>query len=464
MNYAPSAGFAVDLDAQDPLHGFRERFHLPLDNTGSEAIYFTGNSLGLQPKTARGYVEQELDDWARLAVEGHMHAKNPWLPYHEFLTEPMARIIGAKPIETVVMNALTVNLHLLLISFYRPTAKRYKIVIEKGAFPSDQYAVKSQLRFHGFSSPPYEGGVGFSSPPVLGGVASASDDGVVGGRGSLVQLPATAGGSDSLIELTPREGKSTLRTEDILEIIEREGDTIALILLGGVNYYTGQAFDMAAITEAGHRKGCVVGFDLAHAAGNLELHLHDWEVDFAVWCSYKYLNGGPGAVGGAFIHEKHAQSFDLPRFAGWWGHDKETRFLMGPDFKPLAGAEGWQLSNPPIFQMAALRASLEIFDEAGMASLRAKSEKLTGYLEYLLSQIADKRISVITPSDPKQRGCQLSIRVKNADKSLFNAITERGVFADWREPDVIRVAPVPLYNSFADVYGFAEILRDGLTI
>ncbi len=408
------------LDSADPLAHFRERFFVPRDTSGGEAIYFTGNSLGLQPKTVRGYVEQELADWEKFAVEGHMHAKNPWLPYHEFLTEPMARIVSALPTETIVMNGLTVNLHLMLISFYRPTPSRHRFVIEKGAFPSDHYAVESQIKLHGFD-------------------------------------PAT-----SLIQLTPREGETTLRTEDILDTIEREGDTIALVMLGGVNYYTGQAFDMKAITEAGHRKGCVVGFDLAHAAGNLDLHLHDWDVDFAVWCSYKYLNGGPGAVAGAFVHERHANSFDLPRFAGWWGNNKDTRFLMGPNFEPLSGAEGWQLSNPPILQMAALRASLEIFDEAGMVNLREKSEKLTGYLEHLLDQINDERVSVITPRNPAERGCQLSIRVKDADKSLLNAISERGVFADWREPDVIRVAPVPLYNSFTDVYRFAEILKDCL--
>jgi kynureninase len=416
------------LDDRDDLNHFRERFHIPKASDGHNAIYFTGNSLGLQPKTARGYVEQELDDWARLAVEGHIHAKNPWLPYHEFVTEPLARVVGAKPLEVVAMNSLTVNLHLLMVSFYQPTSERYKIAIEKGAFPSDQYAVESQLRFHEFGVPP------------LGGE------------------PAKAG-TPNLIELTPREGESTLRTEDILETIEREGDQIALILLGGVNYYTGQAFDMKAITEAGHAHGCVVGFDCAHAAGNLELKLHDWDVDFAAWCSYKYLNAGPGGIAGIFVHERHAHAFDLPRFAGWWGHDKETRFLMGPKFKPLAGAEGWQISNPPIFQLAALRASLEIFDEATMPALRAKSEKLTSYLEYLLNQINDERISVITPSDPNQRGCQLSIRVKNADKSLFESITEQGVFADWREPDVIRVAPVPLYNSYGDVFRFSEILK-----
>ena len=409
----------VRADADDPLRDFRARFHFPEASNEMDIVYFTGNSLGLQPKTARGYVEQEMEDWARLGVEGHLHAKHPWLPYHEFLTEQMAAVIGAKPIETVVMNSLTVNLHLLMVSFYRPTRERNKVVIEKGAFPSDQYAVGSQLRFHGYES-------------------------------------------NGLIELIPREGESTLRTEDIIETIDREGESIALVLLGGVNYYTGQAFEMKTITEAGHRKGCVVGFDLAHAAGNIELNMHDWDVDFAVWCSYKYLNGGPGAVGGAFVHECHARSFDLPRFAGWWGHEKETRFLMGPEFKPLEGAEGWQISNPPILQMAALRASLEIFEEAGMPALRAKSEKLTGYLESLIDQIGDERISIVTPRDPAQRGCQLSIRVKNADRSLHERLVARGVYADWREPDVIRVAPVPLYNSFSDVYRFAGILRECL--
>ena len=430
------------LDDRDPLKNFRDRFHFPKSSDGLPSIYLTGNSLGLMPKTVRGYIEQELKDWETLGVEGHLNAKNPWLSYHELLTAQMARIIGAKPIETVVMNALTVNLHLLMVSFYRPTAARYKIVIEKGAFPSDHYAVESQIKFH--TSEPGAIATGFRSVDAKNPVATAP------------------GSDNSLIELTPREGETTLRTEDILETIEREGDSIALILLGGISYYTGQAFDMQAITEAGHRKGCVVGFDLAHAAGNIELHLHDWNVDFAAWCSYKYLNGGPGAVGGAFVHERHSQSFDLPRFAGWWGHDKETRFLMGSEYHPMLGAEGWQLSNPPIFQMAALRASLEIFDEAGMSNLRAKSVKLTGYLEHLLSQIDDERISVITPDDPNQRGCQLSIRVKHADKRLFNAITERGVFADWREPDVIRVAPVPLYNSFSDVQKFTVILEDCL--
>jgi len=411
---------AAEMDATDPLAPFRERFHIPRNAHGDEGIYFTGNSLGLMPRTAREYVGQELNDWEKLGVEGHLHARHPWLPYHEFLTEQMAGIVGAKPIETVVMNSLTVNLHLLMVSFYRPDDKRQKIVIEKGAFPSDQYAVESQLRFHHLEP------------------------------------------EDSLIELTPREGEATLRTDDILETIEREGESIALVMLGGVNYYTGQAFDMRSITDAGHRVGAVVGFDLAHAAGNIELKLHDWDVDFAAWCSYKYLNGGPGSVGGAFVHERHAQRFELPRFAGWWGHDKETRFLMGPEFRPMAGAEGWQISNPPILQMAALRASLEIFEEVGMPALAAKSRRLTGYLESLIDEIGDDRISIITPRDPTQRGCQLSIRVRDADRTLHEQLVANGVFADWREPDVIRIAPVPSYNSFADVYRFAEIINSCL--
>ena len=413
--YAQSAAFAVEMDEADPIRRARELFYIPHTADGTAAVYLTGNSLGLQPKSVRSCIEQELKDWQVLAVEGHLHAKNPWLPYHEFVTEPLARLVGAKPIEVVAMNSLTVNLHLLMVSFYRPSNDRYKIMIEKGAFPSDQYAVESQLKFHGYS--------------------------------------------DGLIELSPRQGETTLRTEDIIATIEREGDSIALILLGGVNYYTGQAFDMKAITDAGHEKNCVVGFDCAHAAGNLELKLHDWNVDFAAWCSYKYLNAGPGGIAGIFVHERHAHSFDLPRFAGWWGHDKATRFLMGPDFKPLAGAEGWQISNPPILQLAALKASLEIFDEFGIRALRQKSVTLTGYLEYLINGIGDDRISIITPADAEARGCQLSIRVKNAKKDLFEAITAKGVFADWREPDVIRVAPVPLYNSYNDVWKFYEILR-----
>ncbi|MEP6704580.1 MAG: kynureninase, partial [Acidobacteriota bacterium] len=432
FEFHASPDFAGELDTLDPLKDSRDKFFIPKTAHGSEVIYLTGNSLGLQPKTARTYIEQELEEWEFLGVDAHLNAKHPWLRYNELLTDPMARIVGAKPLETIVMNSLTVNLHLMMVSFYRPTPTRYKIVIEKGAFPSDQYAVESQLRFHGVSNP------AFMPPPA---------------NFAFLQ-------QNALIELAPRESESTLRTEDIIDTIERRGDEIALILLGGVNYYTGQAFDMQAITEAGHKVGAAVGFDLAHAAGNIELQLHDWDVDFAVWCSYKYLNAGPGAVAGAFVHERHATAFDLPRFAGWWGHDKATRFIMGPEFRPIPGAEGWQISNPPILQMAALRASLEIFDQLGMPALREKSERLTGYLEFLLREIGDERISVITPPDPRQRGCQLSVRANHADKNLFHAVTSRGVSADWREPDVIRVAPAPLYNSFSDVYGFVEILKE----
>ena len=421
MTEAMSAASTPEgLDAQDELRSFRGRFYFPHARSGVEPVYFTGNSLGLMPKHAREYVDQELEDWQRHAVHGHADARKPWLPYHEFLTGSMARVVGALPIETVVMNSLTVNLHLLLVSFYRPTTDKYKIIVEKGSFPSDRYAVMSQIRFHGLD-------------------------------------PA-----DSLIELTPREGEATLRTEDIISTIEREGSKLALVMLGGVNYYTGQAFQMREITEAGHAAGAVVGFDLAHAAGNLKLDLHDWDVDFACWCTYKYLNGGPGAVGGAFVHERHARAFDLPRFAGWWGHDKETRFVMGPDFNCLPGAEGWQISNPPILQMAALRASLDIFEEAGMDTLRNKSIKLTGYAETLTKGIGGDRLSIITPADPEQRGCQLSLSVKSGGKSLYEQLVERGIYCDWREPNVIRVAPTPLYNSFQDVYRFSEVLRDCL--
>jgi len=421
MTEAMSAASTPEgLDAQDELRGFRGRFYFPQAKGGVEPVYFTGNSLGLMPKHAREYVDQELEDWERHAVHGHADARKPWLPYHEFLTDSMARVVGALPIETVVMNSLTVNLHLLLVSFYRPTTDRYKIIVEKGSFPSDRYAVVSQIRFHGLD-------------PV-----------------------------DSLIELTPREGEATLRTEDIISTIEREGSKLALVMLGGVNYYTGQAFQMREITEAGHAAGAVVGFDLAHAAGNLKLDLHDWDVDFACWCTYKYLNGGPGAVGGAFVHERHARAFDLPRLAGWWGHDKETRFVMGPDFNCLPGAEGWQISNPPILQMAALRASLDIFEEAGMDTLRNKSIKLAGYAETLIKSIGGDRLSIITPADPEQRGCQLSLSVTSGGKSLYQQLVDRGIYCDWREPNVIRLAPTPLYNSFQDVYRFFEILRDCL--
>ena len=413
--------FAAAMDTRDPLAHFRGRFCLPKTRSGDECIYLCGHSLGLQPKTASSYLEQELRDWDNLGVEGHFHAKNPWMPYHRLLTQQTAALVGALPAEVVVMNSLTVNLHLMMVSFYRPTTERHKILVERGAFPSDQYAVNSQIRFHGFD-------------PV-----------------------------SSLIELTPRKGEAFMRDEDIESLIEREGDSIALILLGGVNYGTGQAFDMAGITRAGQRKGCVVGFDLAHAAGNIPLRLHDWGPDFAVWCSYKYLNGGPGCVGGCFVHERHARAWDMPRFAGWWGHEEKIRFQMGPDFRPMVGAEGWQLSNPPILALAPLRASMEIFSEAGMERLRAKSGSLTGYMEFLLDQQASPKFSVITPREPERRGAQLSIRLRSEGRILCDRMAAQGVIGDWREPDTFRVAAVPLYNSYQDVYRFVQRFSTALS-
>ncbi|RPI17999.1 MAG: kynureninase [Ignavibacteriae bacterium] len=406
-----------ELDEKDNLSSFRRKFFVPKKPDGSDVIYFAGNSLGLQPKTVREYVEQELKDWEIFGVEGHYAAKNPWMPYHEYLTEQTAALIGAKPMEVVNMNTLTVNLHLMLVSFYRPTKERHKILIEGHAFPSDHYALQSQIRFHGFN-------------------------------------PA-----ESLLEIFPREGENYLRTEDILELIKKEGSSIALIMFAGVNYYTGQAFEMDKITKAGHEKGCVVGFDLAHAAGNLVMALHDWDIDFAVWCSYKYMNGGPGAIAGCFVHEKHALNFDLPQLWGWWGHDKVTRFLMQPKYVPIPGVERWQLSNPPILQLASLRASLDIFEEAGINNLREKSEKLTGYAEDLLKENLGDKAEIITPEDKNQRGCQLSIRIIGDGRRIHEKINSEGVICDWREPDVIRIAPTPLYNTFADVYGFVEIIK-----
>jgi kynureninase len=412
--FETSQKFAAAQTALDPLLGFRERFHIPKMADGSDCVYVCGHSLGLQPKSVREYVEQELEDWARLGVEAHFQARNPWMPYHEILSEPISRVVGALPVEVGAMNSLTVNLHLMMVSFYRPAAKRNKILIESIAFPSDQYAVKSQIRYHGYD-------------------------------------PAEA-----LVELRPRPGETWIRIEDIEELLEREGEKIALVMLGGVNYYSGQAFDFGRITEAGHAKGCVVGFDMAHAAGNLLLKLHDWDIDFAVWCSYKYLNAGPGAIAGCFVHERHARNFQLPRFAGWWGHDKENRFRMPPDFDAIPGAEGWQLSNPSILSAAALRASLDIFDEATMPCLRAKSELLTGYLEFLLDQASSKSFSIITPRDRAHRGAQLSLRVGKNGRAVYDALARAGIICDWREPDVMRVAPVPLYNTFLDVHTFAE--------
>ncbi len=408
------------MDARDPLAHFRERFHIPKTKAGEECIYLCGHSLGLQPKTARAYIDEELEAWAKLGVEGHFHAKNPWMPYHRLLTEQTAALVGAESVEVVVMNSLTVNLHLMMASFYRPTPNRHKILVECGAFPSDQYAVKSQIKFHQFD-------------------------------------PA-----DSLIELTPPDGESCMRDEDIESVIENEGASIALILIGGVNYATGQAFDMAGITKAGHRKGCIVGFDLAHAAGNIPLHLHQWGPDFAAWCSYKYLNGGPGCVAACFVHERHSRAQNLPRFAGWWGHEEKIRFQMGPEFRPMAGAEGWQLSNPPIMALAPLRASMEIFDEAGMDRLRAKSVSLTAYLEFLLRNESSPAFSLITPHEEQRRGAQLSIRMTRHGRDLCDRLAAEGIIGDWREPNIFRIAPVPLYNSYHDVYRFVERFKAAL--
>ena len=405
---------ALAMTARDPLAGYRNLFHIPKTPDGADCVYLSGHSLGLQPKTARGYVERELEDWAKLGVEGHFHAQNPWVPYHEMLAAPTARLVGALPEEVVVMNSLTVNLHLMLVSFYRPKGARNKIVVESNAFPSDQYAVQSQIRYHGYD-------------------------------------PAS-----SLVEIAPRPRETTIRTEDIEKLLAAEGERIALLMLGGVNYYSGQAFECARITEAAHAKGCAVGFDMAHAAGNIPVKLHDWNPDFAVWCNYKYLNGGPGCIAGCFVHERHARNPNLPRFAGWWGNDKDARFRMEPQFQPIAGAEGWQLSNPSILSMAALRASMDIFDEVGMEKLRAKSERLTTYLEFLLEQKPQEGFSIITPRDPAQRGAQLSLRVTKNGRAVCESLAQHGIICDWREPDIMRVAPVPLYNSFLDVHTFAD--------
>jgi len=409
--------FAKEQDQNDPLRRFRSQFHIPKDKNGEEQVYLCGNSLGLQPKLTQEYIQQELEDWSNLGVEGHTEAKNPWMPYHEFLTEKMAKIVGAKPSEVVMMNTLSVNLHLMMVSFYQPTSERFKIIIESDAFPSDKYAVESQLKFHGHDP------------------------------------------KDSLILWEPREGEELCHFEDLEKIMKTEGDQVALLLIGSTNYYTGQSFPLKKITELGHRHGSKVGFDLAHGAGNIQPNLHETGPDFAVWCSYKYLNSGPGSVGGCFVHERHANNKELKRFTGWWGHNKQTRFNMRHEFDPIPGAEGWQLSNPPILSLAAIRASLAIFDEAGFENIRAKSVKITNYLEYLLKEIEGDQIEIITPQNPEERGCQLSIKVKNANKALFDKLMAAGVISDWREPNVIRVAPAPLYNSFEDVYKMVERLK-----
>ncbi|MFZ1748715.1 MAG: kynureninase [Saprospiraceae bacterium] len=412
--------YALEQDIEDPLAGFRDLFHIPKTNDGTDSIYFCGNSLGLMPKSVTDCVKKELEHWKDLAVEGHFKGSSPWMTYHESLAKPMAEIVGALPSEVIVMNTLTVNLHLMMVSFYRPTTDRFKILVDYSPFPSDRYAIDSQIRFHGYDP------------------------------------------SETLIELLPGEGEEIVSEDHIRYILENHGEEIALIIIGGVNYYTGQAYDIKSITQAGHRYGCKVGFDMAHAAGNLRLHLHDDGPDFAVWCTYKYINSGPGSLSGCFIHERHHNDDTLHRFAGWWGHDKASRFLMGDQFLPTQSAEGWQLSNTPILSMAPIKASLEIFHQANIDRLREKSMRLTAYLEYLIHEMYSDKINIITPSDPHQRGCQLSLQMTRPDKSLFYYLMEHGVILDWREPDVIRVAPTPLYNTFEDIWMFVNILQEGL--
>ncbi|MFN5911618.1 MAG: kynureninase [Bacteroidota bacterium] len=416
--------FAQKMDEQDPLRSFREQFHFP-DFHKATVRYFTGNSLGLQPKTAAKYIQEELDAWANYGVEGHFLGKRPWFSYHENLTEMAARIVGALPLEVVVTHSLTTNLHLLMVSFYRPQGKRTKILCEAKAFPSDQYALESQVKFHGLDV------------------------------------------RDHLVEVGPRDGEQLIREEDILAKIDELGEELALVMIGGVNYYSGQLFDMKTITDAGHKVGAVVGFDLAHAAGNINLKLHEWNVDFAAWCGYKYLNSSPGGVSGMFVHERHAYEPDLPRFAGWWGYDKDTRFKMEAGFNPMRGAEGWQLSNAPVLGMAAHLASLEIFDKAGMERIGEKRDLLTGFLEFVIDDISSRnaervQFELITPREKNKRGAQLSIMAKGQGKALFDALSKLGVIADWREPNVIRVAPAPLYNSFEDCWWFGKHLENAI--
>ena len=422
MEYENTIEFAKRADSNDILKNYRERFHFPKIGN-NECLYFTGNSLGLQPKTTKEYINRELDDWAEFGVEGHFDARRPWFSYHELLTNKTARLVGAKPEEVVVTHSLTTNLHLLMVSFYRPNADRFKIICEAKAFPSDQYALESQVRFHGFDP------------------------------------------EETIVEVSPRDGEHIIRDEDVIAKINECGDELALVMIGGVNYYTGQVFDMKRITHAGHEVGAVVGWDLAHGAGNLILNLHDWEVDFAAWCGYKYLNSSPGGVSGIFINERHVKNKDLVRFAGWWGHDKETRFLMEKGFNPMVSAEAWQLSNAPVLGMAAHLASLDMFDEVGMDALRAKTIRLSGYLEYVINTISknlDVNLEIITPTDWNQRGCQVSIIAHGYGKQLFEKLSKAGIIVDWREPNVIRMAPVPLYNSFEDVYKFGEVLKSAL--
>ncbi|MEZ7504072.1 kynureninase [Flavobacterium sp. Arc2] len=422
MTFENNKEFAKQLDSQDKLNKYRDEFIFPKVND-KKVIYFTGNSLGLQPKRTKAYVDEVMKDWADLAVEGHFYAEKPWWDYHERFAEPLGKIVGALPSEVTVMNTLTVNLHLLMVSFYRPTKKRYKIICEEKAFPSDQYMFQSQVHFHGYKT------------------------------------------EDAIVEIKRRDGEHNIRLEDVLAKIKEVGDELALVLIGGVNYYTGQVFDMKTITAAGHEAGAVVGWDLAHAAGNIKLDLHDWDVDFAAWCSYKYMNSGPGNASGCFVHEKHHNNLELPRFAGWWGHNKERRFKMEPTFDPVQGADGWQISNLPVLSLAPYLASVEMFDEIGMDALIEKRDKITSYLEFILQEIdkeVDSSFEIITPTDPAERGCQLSVLLHGEGRSLFDYLMKSGVITDWREPNVIRLAPVPLYCSFEDMYDFGQILKRGI--
>ena len=423
MTFQNTREFAQQLDAQDELKHYRNEFLFPQHN-GKNVIYFTGNSLGLQPKRTKKYVEDVMNDWSNMAVEGHFYAEKPWWDYHERFANPLSKLVGAKPSEVTVMNTLTVNLHLLMVSFYRPTKTRYKIICEEKAFPSDQYMFQTQVNFHGYKA------------------------------------------DDAIVEIKRREGEHNIRLEDIIAKINEVGDQLALVLIGGVNYYTGQVFDMKAITEAGHKIGAMVGFDLAHAAGNIKLELHDWNIDFAAWCSYKYMNSGPGNASGCFVHEKHHDNKDLSRFGGWWGHNKERRFIMEPEYNPIVGADGWQISNLPILSLAPYLASVEMFDEVGMEKLIRKRNQLTAYLEFILHEI-DKEIDgtefeIITPANQEERACQLSVFLHGQGRSLFDYLMKNGVITDWREPNVIRFAPAPFYCSYEDMYDFGQILKQGI--
>ena len=423
MNFKNTKDFAIELDSKDELKSYRDEFIFPKVNN-REVIYFTGNSLGLQPKRAKKYVDEVMSDWANLAVEGHFYADKPWWDYHERFCQPLSEIVGAKPSEVGVMNTLTVNLHLLMVTFYRPTPKKFKIICEEKAFPSDQYMFQSQVMFHGFDP------------------------------------------KQAIVEVKRREGEHNIRTEDVISKINEVGDELALVLIGGVNYYTGQVFDMKSITKAGQSVGAYVGWDLAHAVGNIELKLNEWGADFAAWCSYKYMNSGPGNVSGYFVHEKHHNDAELPRFAGWYGHNKERRFLMEPNFDPVKGANGWQISNLPILSMAPYLASLEIFSEVGMTKIIKKRNLLTAYLEFILNEIDNELpntdFEIITPTNQEERGCQLSVYLHGQGKELFHYLMKNGVITDWREPNVIRLAPAPLYTSFQDMYTFGQILKNGI--